>query len=63
MVLFDLVIIASTSGISKLFLPEDNEWHFMIRCSHCHENYPKEISFRDSDSVEHKGDASTHLLN
>lgn len=54
MPLLDLILLATCEGVKQISVPEDNEWHFRVKCTHCNEPFEHTIYFRDSDKVEHK---------
>ena len=59
MVYIDLKLSFLSDNLSEIFILPSFEWCFMIRCSHCHTDHPKEIYFTENMEVDIKNSKGT----
>ncbi|KAL4461676.1 hypothetical protein ABPG72_016685 [Tetrahymena utriculariae] len=55
MVYLDLCLSVESENLESLFITQNCEWYFMIKCTQCHQDHKKDIYFSENDEVEMKG--------
>ena len=59
MVFLDLKLTFLSDNVSELYITSSFEWCFMIRCSNCYTDNPKEIYFMENSEFDIKNSRGT----